>query len=192
MKRREVLFAFLSLSLLALLSSCASSAPAIAPGSPPEVKVAILDQAAIIKRFGQAHQGNPYLEPRGVFSGKAEEFVVVAADFLAAGSEVATIEARVEDLSGTPVATSRDIRYLKELWDRNKVVDQKVNNRRLNTLDRSYVPGGLIKLRKGATSYILVLSGSFPLERPAKVVVELTVTGLGRQVFEFELPAAVK
>jgi hypothetical protein len=182
MNRRSIILASSALSLL-LAAGCASSPSATAPST--SIRLATLEE--LKSAYGYSYDVNPYLEPSSIFRGKLTEFVVLRVDLNLSAPAKVLVAARVADKDGRIIAEPKDLYLMTLFWDMWQTSDPNAE-KRLTSLERSYLPGLTFEEKAGRHRYYLVLTGKYPLERPATVQAELAVSGMDSIALKLPLP----
>ncbi len=174
---------------LTLVISC-TSAPAKASQA-STVRVSLMSQEGLRHDGGSTFVENPYLIPEGMIKGKPNEFIVLKVDFALTAPALVEVQAKAVNPEGAPVAPLFSIEDMKTFWEAWPAKESDVL-RRLDRLERTYMPELITKAPKGSTTWYLVFVGKNPIPRPTKVVVKAFIGEGAPASFEFDLPEVAK
>lgn len=179
--------ALVLMAVIASLWSCASAPMVVKPSA--SVRLMTVDE--LQSAYGYNFAVNPYLEPSSLIRGKPYEFSVLRIEIATSENAAVAVSAKVLGADGSALAEAKDLEQMKLLWDMWEGKDSD-KNRRLTSLERSYLPGPSFVQKPGSRVYYLVLTGKYPYPRPATVEVSLLVEGLDPVTFSQALPELPK
>ena len=126
-----------------------------------------------------------------MFRGKANEFVVLRLDLDLPAATQVSMAGSVENEAGQIIARAMSIEDMKAFWEMWQASDAD-SSRRMATLQRSYAPGDTFAAKAGRKSYYLVISGKYPLPRPAVIKAFAIVGSLPPVLIEQPLPDSIE
>lgn len=173
-----------ALLFASMLISCASTSIA---KDPDPVRLSVVSEKELKSAYGTTFSINPYLEPKGMFRGKSNEFVVFRLDLDLKAATQVSISGSVEDSAGKVIARAMSLEDMMVFWEMWQASDADAG-RRISTIRRSYVPGDIFTAKAGRKSYYFVVSGKFPLQRPAVIKAFAMVGSLPPLIVEQPLP----
>jgi hypothetical protein len=183
---------FFGIPIIVLLSAVILSACASAPQATvmePEVKARILGQVDIERLFGSDFLWNPYILRKGLFTGFADELVVVELKISLPTAARTSFEVSAQAEGGKSPCRSLDSAEMIDLTSQIKSPDAiDVQNRRA-AVYRSYLPMDSFVCRKGTTTYLVALLGKYPIPRPTIVSVRVQIAELEPTLIALNLPA---
>ncbi len=176
-------------SVLALLvvfvSGCATT-----PITSPEVTVKIVPERDLA-RYGASFTNDPFYAPFTLIMSR-DEFVTLTVTVALPDATRVTIDGTIQDPDGKSIARLYSRDELRAYWlGRGRQADPDMV-KRLDYLDRYYVPALNFAGLKGRYQYYVTMIGKDPLPRPAKVMLAVTLGTGDPQQFSFDLPPLKK
>ncbi|MFZ4614680.1 MAG: hypothetical protein ACOYM2_00620 [Rectinemataceae bacterium] len=153
------------------------------------MKARILGQVDVERMFGSDFLWNPYILRKGLFTGFADELVVVELKIsLPAGARI-SFEVAAQAEGGKSPCRALDSNEMIDLTSQITSPDPiDVQNRRA-AVYRSYLPSDSLVCRKGTTTYLVALLGKYPIPRPTIVTVRAQIADLDPSLIALNLPA---
>lgn len=136
-----------------------------------QVTIKLMDTRSIQLWGGQTYNDNPYLPPQGLIQGKPYELAVVKIDANLVAAADFEMQARLVGAEGKDSAvlySLEDMRYFWASWPGSEGDIM----RRLDRLERSYLPSLRFRAPRGSSTWYLVFVGKNPIPRPATVLVK--------------------
>ncbi|MCE5255310.1 MAG: hypothetical protein LLF89_00520 [Spirochaetaceae bacterium] len=142
-----------------------------------------IEQASLqdIRAYGVSYEQNPYMEPKTLIRGKLNEFFVVKVTLNLPVRSVISVLADAKTADGTEAARPYTRDDFVAFWD-NVIVqneDSYKYNQKITTIRRSCIPSFFFTEGAGQTVYFIPFVGKYPISRPAKIYVQVSVTGQG-------------
>lgn len=173
---------------LGFAGGCATTPSA--PITSPEVTVNLVPER-YLARYAVPFTNDPFYAPNTLLMSR-NEFVTMAVTIALPEAARVVINGDVRDSDGTSIARLYTKEELRDYWlARGREADPDMV-KRLEYLDRFYVPKLDFTERKGRFEYYVVMVGKLPLPRPAKAILSVALGGNDPQQFEFDLPPSKK
>lgn len=147
------------------------------------VPVIQIEQASVqdIRVYGVSYEQNPYMEPKTLIRGKLNEFFVAKVTLNLPARSVVSVLAEAKNADGTVAAKAYSRDDFIDFWN-NVIVqdaDSSKYNQKITTIRRSCIPSFSFAEGAGQTTYFIPFVGKYPISRPARIYVQVSVTGQG-------------
>ncbi|MFI5367691.1 MAG: hypothetical protein ACHQ1F_01630 [Spirochaetia bacterium] len=171
-----------------LLAGC-STLPGVQDPSGVDVSVIGLTDQKVMMYYGQGDtsQPDPYLPSGQLLVTSSNPFVVLRIGIASIRNAFVTLDdAEAKDSSGTVVARLSSKKDFLDLLGRQSTDEQLLAQLGVK-VERTYFPGGGLRMDPGNRSFAVVLMGKTQFPTPLTVTAQLSVEGTAR-VFQFQWP----
>lgn len=142
-----------------------------------------IEQASLqdIRAYGVSYEENPYMEPKTLIRGKLNEFFVVKITLNLPAKSAVSVLVEAKTAEGMEAARPYSRDDFIAFWN-NVIVqddDSYKYNQKITTIRRSCIPSFDFTEGPGQTVYYIPFVGKYPISRPAKIYVQVSVAGQG-------------
>jgi len=180
MKNKATLLLFFS-TVIVLFSGCAT----LFSYDPQQPEVVVTKASSDeLRRFGINYDVNPYLDKKSILSGWVTDTFVLKIKMNFPVDTRIYITAEMKTLDGKNAAQAYDNDALIQFWEENSERDSETaltTIQKNKNIRKSCIPGFSFNQKAGQATYFLPFIGWHPIQKPAKVFVQVA-TGKGEPI----------